>query len=73
MIVEAGRSLITSGDFRLWKIVSGKELIAGALFARAGDASEALLPRLTQRGAHLGPALAHSSPRLGASSTPAPG
>ena len=57
MIVEAGRSLITSGDFRLWKIVSGKELIAGALFARAGDASEALFTAFDPAWSALGPGL----------------
>lgn len=57
MIVEAGRSLITSGDFRLWKIVSGKELIAGALFARAGDASEALFTAFDPAWRALGPGL----------------
>lgn len=56
-IVEAGRSLITSGDFRLWKIVSGEELIAGALFARGGDASEALFTAFDPAWSALGPGL----------------
>lgn len=57
LVVEAGRSLITSGDFRLWKIVSGKELIAGALFARAGDTSEALFTAFDPAWSALGPGL----------------
>jgi CelD/BcsL family acetyltransferase involved in cellulose biosynthesis len=57
MIVAAGRSLVTSGDFRLWKIVSGKELIAGALFARGGDASEALFTAFDPAWSSLGPGL----------------
>jgi CelD/BcsL family acetyltransferase involved in cellulose biosynthesis len=56
-IVEAGRSLITSGGFRLWKIVSGEKLIAGALFARAGDASEALFTAFDPAWSALGPGL----------------
>jgi CelD/BcsL family acetyltransferase involved in cellulose biosynthesis len=56
-IVAAGRSLVRSGDFRLWKIVSGGELIAGALFARAGDASEALFTAFDPEWSALGPGL----------------
>jgi CelD/BcsL family acetyltransferase involved in cellulose biosynthesis len=56
-IVEAGRSLVSSGDFRLWKVVRGEELIAGALFARAGDTSEALLTAFDPAWGALGPGL----------------
>jgi CelD/BcsL family acetyltransferase involved in cellulose biosynthesis len=57
MIVEAGRSLVSSGDFRLWKVVRGEELIAGALFARAGEASEALFTAFDPAWSRLGPGL----------------
>ena len=56
-IVEAGRSLVSTGDFRLWKLVRGKELIAGALFVRAGDTSEALLTAFDPAWGALGPGL----------------
>lgn len=56
-IVEAGRSLVSTGDFRLWKVVRGKELIAGALFVRAGDTSEALLTAFDPAWGALGPGL----------------
>jgi CelD/BcsL family acetyltransferase involved in cellulose biosynthesis len=56
-IVEAGRSLVSTGDFRLWKVVHGKELIAGALFVRGGDTSEALLTAFDPAWGALGPGL----------------
>src|SRR5205085_1447916 len=56
-IVEAGRSLVSTGDFRLWKVVRGKELIAGALFVRAGDTTEALLTAFDPAWGALGPGL----------------
>jgi CelD/BcsL family acetyltransferase involved in cellulose biosynthesis len=54
-IVEAGRSLVSTGDFRLWKVVRGKELIAGALFVRAGDVSELLLTAFDPAWSRLAP------------------
>jgi CelD/BcsL family acetyltransferase involved in cellulose biosynthesis len=54
-IVEAGRSLVSTGDFRLWKVVRGEELIAGALFARAGDVSELLLTAFDPAWSRLAP------------------
>jgi CelD/BcsL family acetyltransferase involved in cellulose biosynthesis len=56
-LVEAGRSLISSGDFRLWKVVRGEQMIAGALFVRAGEVSEALLTAFDPAWAALGPGL----------------
>jgi CelD/BcsL family acetyltransferase involved in cellulose biosynthesis len=56
-IVEAGRQLVTSGDFRLWKVVSGEELIGAALFARAGEVSELLLTAFDPSWSPLAPGL----------------
>jgi CelD/BcsL family acetyltransferase involved in cellulose biosynthesis len=57
MIVEAGELLVSSGDFRLWKVVRGEEMIAGALFARAGDASAVLLTAFDPAWSRLAPGL----------------
>ena len=54
-IVEAGRSLISSGDFRLWKTVRGEQVIGAALFARAGDVSELLLTAFDPDSSRLAP------------------
>jgi hypothetical protein len=54
-IVEAGRSLVPTGGFRLWKVVRGKELIAGALFLRAGEVSELLMTAFDPTWSRLAP------------------
>lgn len=56
-IVEAGRSLISTGDFRLWKTVRGEQVIGAALFARAGDVSELLLTAFDPDSSRLAPGL----------------
>lgn len=56
-IVEAGRLLLGSGDFRLWKVVRGEEVLAAALFARAGHASELLLTSFDPAWRRLAPGL----------------
>lgn len=57
-IVEAGRLLVRSGDFRLWKVLRGEEVIGAALFARAGDVSEILLTAFDPAWSRLAPGLA---------------
>ena len=56
-IVEAGQLLVSSGDFRLWKVVRGEEVIGAALFARAGDVSELLLTAFDPAWSRLAPGL----------------
>ena len=56
-MVEAGRLLVGSGDFRLWKLVLGEKMIGAALFARAGDVSEALLTAFDPAWSRLGPGI----------------
>jgi CelD/BcsL family acetyltransferase involved in cellulose biosynthesis len=58
-IVDAGQLLVSSGDFRLWKVVRGEEVIGAALLARAGDVSELLLTAFD-------PAWSRHAPGLGA-------
>jgi hypothetical protein len=57
-IVEAGRSLVSTSDFRLWKVVSGEQVIGAALFARASDVSEMLLTAFDPAWSRLAPGLA---------------
>ena len=56
-IVEAGQLLVSSGDFRLWKLVRGEEVIAGALFAGADHTSAALLTAFDPAWSRLGPGI----------------
>jgi CelD/BcsL family acetyltransferase involved in cellulose biosynthesis len=56
-IVEAGQLLVSSGDFRLWKLVRGEEVIAGALFAGADHTSAALLTAFDPAWSRLAPGL----------------
>jgi CelD/BcsL family acetyltransferase involved in cellulose biosynthesis len=57
-IVEAGRSLVRTGDFRLWKVESDNRVIGAALFARARDVSELLLTAFDPGWSRLAPGLA---------------
>jgi hypothetical protein len=57
-MVEAGQLLVRSGDFCLWKVFRGQEVIGGALFARAGDVSELLLTAFDPAWSRLAPGLA---------------
>jgi CelD/BcsL family acetyltransferase involved in cellulose biosynthesis len=57
-IVEAGRLLVRSGDFRLWKVVHGEEVVGAALFARAGHVSDLLLTAFDPAWSRFAPGLA---------------
>ena len=57
-IVEAGQLLVRSGDFRLWKVLRGEEVIGAALFTRAGNVSELLLTAYDPAWSRLAPGLA---------------
>lgn len=56
-IAAAGRSLISTGDFRLWKVLRGGQVIGAALFARAGDVAELLLTAFDSESSRLAPGL----------------
>ena len=57
-IVEAGRLLVRSGDFRLWKVVHGEEVVGAALFTRAGYVSDLLLTAFDPAWSRFAPGLA---------------
>ncbi len=56
-IVEAGKRLVASGDWRLWKVACKEEVVGAALFTRAGDVSEILLTAFDPAWGKLSPGL----------------
>jgi CelD/BcsL family acetyltransferase involved in cellulose biosynthesis len=57
-LVEAGRHLLGSGDWRLWKVVRGEDMVGAALFTRAGETSEILLTAFDPAWSRFAPGLA---------------